>query len=212
MLGIGRGVFAYSDTPKDVLEIGQMDWAKCCATCSACVQLMRDGDKTGCVVRDGEVYSLRTDMTITARYVHTNLVAKDWERLARFYERAFGCVPVPPERDLSGQWLDDGVGIPNAHIRGIHLRLPGYGDEGPTLEVFQYEPMEKELPTAANRPGFGHIAFAVEDVESTREAVLAAGGGELGKVVSVKVAGAGRITFAYLTDPEGNIIEVQCWD
>lgn len=39
--------------------------------------------------------------------------------------------------------------------------------------------------------------------------MLAAGGGEVGKVVSNDVGGVGRITFAYLTDPEGNIIEVQ---
>jgi catechol 2,3-dioxygenase-like lactoylglutathione lyase family enzyme len=151
-------------------------------------------------------------MITNARYVHTNLVARDWKTLARFYEQVFGCTPVPPERDLSGQWLDDAVGIQDAHIRGIHLRLPGYGDEGPTLEVFQYKPAEEGLPAAANRPGFGHIAFSVDDVKATRDAVLAAGGGELGKIVSVEVAGAGNITFAYLTDPEGNIIEIQCWE
>jgi predicted enzyme related to lactoylglutathione lyase len=151
-------------------------------------------------------------MTMNARYVHTNLVARDWKRLARFYERVFGCAPVPPERDLSGQWLDDGVGIPDAHIRGVHLRLPGHGDEGPTLEMFQYEPAMEGFPAAANRPGFAHIAFSVDDVKATRDAVLAAGGGELGKIASVEVAGAGTITFAYLTDPEGNIIEVQRWE
>ena len=150
-------------------------------------------------------------MGINARFVHTNLVAKDWRRLARFYEQVLGCTPVLPERDLSGQWLDDAVGIPGARIRGIHLQLPGYEGEGPTLEIFQYTPKETRSTTAANRPGFGHIAFAVEDVEVARQAVLAAGGGELGKVVSVEVAGAGKITFAYLTDPEGNIIEVQRW-
>jgi predicted enzyme related to lactoylglutathione lyase len=150
-------------------------------------------------------------MTTNARFVHTNLVARDWKRLARFYEQVFGCTPVPPERDLSGQWLDEATGLSSAHIRGIHLRLPGYGDTGPTLEIFQYTPEMNPSTPAANRPGFGHIAFAVEDVEATRQAVLAASGGELGKVVSVEVASAGTITFAYLTDPEGNIIEVQRW-
>src|SRR5678815_5648625 len=29
------------------------------------------------------------------RYVHTNLIARDWRALARFYEDVFGCVPVP---------------------------------------------------------------------------------------------------------------------
>jgi len=36
-----------------------------------------------------------------------------------------------------------------------------------------------------------------------------AGGGAVREVVSVEVLGAGGIEFAYLTDPEGNIIEIQ---
>jgi 2,4-dienoyl-CoA reductase (NADPH2) len=56
VLGVGRGAFAYPDTPRDVIETGRMDPAKCCITCSACTQIMRDGGKTGCVVRDSEIY------------------------------------------------------------------------------------------------------------------------------------------------------------
>jgi predicted enzyme related to lactoylglutathione lyase len=93
----------------------------------------------------------------------------------------------------------------------MHLRLPGYGSEGPTLEIFQYNHQEERPKTAANRPGFAHVAFAVDDVEDAREAVLAAGGGTLGKLVSVEIAGAGKITLVYMTDPEGNIIELQKW-
>jgi len=150
-------------------------------------------------------------MTVNARYVHTNLIAQDWKRLAQFYERVFGCTPVPPERELAGQWLEDGTGVPGAEIRGIHLRLPGYGDAGPTLEVFQYNRQEQRPETAINCPGFAHIAFAVDDVEAAKEAVLAAGGGTVGQVVSLEVPGAGTVTFVYLTDPEGNILELQRW-
>jgi len=150
-------------------------------------------------------------MTINARYAHTNIVAEDWKKLAKFYEEVFGCTPVPPERDLSGQWLADCNAVPDASIRGIHLRLPGYGSEGPTLEIFEYNHLEERPKTAANRPGFAHIAFAVDDVEAAREAVLAGGGGTLGKLVSVEIAGAGQITLIYMTDPEGNIIELQKW-
>ena len=57
--------------------------------------------------------------------------------------------------------------------------------------------------------GLGHIAFAVEDVEAMKEAVIEAGGGTVGDVVKVKIPGVGVIEFAYLKDPEGNIIEVQ---
>jgi predicted enzyme related to lactoylglutathione lyase len=56
-----------------------------------------------------------------------------------------------------------------------------------------------------------HLAFAVDDVETARQAVLAAGGGAVGQTVTVTIAGKRGITFAYLTDPEGNIIEVQRW-
>jgi catechol 2,3-dioxygenase-like lactoylglutathione lyase family enzyme len=131
--------------------------------------------------------------------------------LARFYAQVLGCVPVPPERNLEGPWLEEGTGVPGARIRGIHLRLPGYGSEGPTLEIFQYSPHTEPQDTAINRPGLGHIAFAVDDVEAARDAVLAAGGDVVGQVVSLGVPGAGTVTFVYVSDPEGNIIELQCW-
>jgi catechol 2,3-dioxygenase-like lactoylglutathione lyase family enzyme len=143
------------------------------------------------------------------KYTHTNLVARDWRRLADFYVKVFGCTPVPPERNLSGEWLDKAVVMHGVHIRGVHLRLPGHGDAGPTLEVFQYdEETEAETP-ATNRPGYGHIAFAVDDVEATKEAVIAMGGGSVGEVVNVDLPGVGRLEFAYMHDPEGNIIEIQ---
>ena len=45
-------------------------------------------------------------MPIRAKYVHTNLIARDWKRLVRFYRDVFGCEPKGPERDLSAAWLD----------------------------------------------------------------------------------------------------------
>jgi predicted enzyme related to lactoylglutathione lyase len=153
----------------------------------------------------------RAAMPAQARYVHTNLIARDWRRLARFYEQVLGCSPVPPERHLCGPWLEQATGLAGAEIRGIHLRLPGHGDRGPTLEIFEYGPALDRIPAAVNRPGFAHIAFAVEDVPAARQAVLAAGGGEVGTLTTVNVPGAGNITFVYLTDPEGNILELQRW-
>ena len=150
-------------------------------------------------------------MTLDARFAHVNLIARDWRRLAEFYQHVFSCEPVPPERDLSGEWLDQATGVPNAHIRGMHLRLPGYGHTGPTLEVFQYDDELEHPAPAINRPGLGHTAFVMQDVQAAREAVLAAGGHDLGKLVTVEIPNAGAITFVYVTDPEGNIIELQHW-
>jgi len=152
-------------------------------------------------------------MSIQAEFAHINLIAQDWRKLAEFYQQVFGCVPVPPERNLSGQWLDEATCVPGAEIRGVHLRLPGAerGNAGPTLEVFQYNPLQARPQTAINRPGLGHIAFVVDDVQAARDAVIAAGGHDFGKVVSIEISGAGHITFVYVSDPEGNIIELQHW-
>jgi catechol 2,3-dioxygenase-like lactoylglutathione lyase family enzyme len=89
--------------------------------------------------------------------------------------------------------------------------LPGVGDEGPTLEIFQYSHSEGRPETKANREGFGHIAFEVDDVPNALREVLSHGGSAVGKVVSRDVPGVGLLTFVYVSDPEGNIIELQNW-
>jgi len=51
-------------------------------------------------------------------FAHINLIARDWKRLSTFYQEVFGCTPVLPERDLSGEWLDRATGLARAHISG----------------------------------------------------------------------------------------------
>jgi predicted enzyme related to lactoylglutathione lyase len=146
------------------------------------------------------------------RYAHTNLIARDWRVLARFYQDIFGCTLAPPERDISGPVLEAGTGLPGAHLRGVHLRLPGHGESGPTLEIYSYATMPQHPPPAVNRPGLAHLAFAVDDVVAARASVLAAGGTPVGDVVTTSVSTGAQVTWCYVTDPEGNIIELQAWD
>ena len=141
------------------------------------------------------------------RYVHTNLVARDWRRLATFYEDVFKCIRGP-ERELAGVWLERGTGVAGAQIQGIHLRLPGYGSDGPTLEIFQYELPIDAGTSLPDKLGFGHIAFHVDDVEGVSQRVIAAGGATVGSVETISLAGV-SITWSYVRDPEGNIIELQ---
>jgi len=148
---------------------------------------------------------------MVTKFTHTNLIAKDWKRLSSFYENVFGCKPVPPERDLSGGWLDKATGIDDSHIKGIHLRLPGYGDGGPTLEIFQYDSMPEHPVVNPNTPGFAHIAFLVDDVAATAQAVFRHGGAAVGESTVREVPGVGLLTFQYVSDPEGNIVEIQKW-
>ncbi|MEO0858086.1 MAG: VOC family protein [Bacteroidota bacterium] len=150
----------------------------------------------------------------SARFGHVNVVARDWRRLAAFYTSVFGCEFVPPERDYAGPDLAAGTTLPGARQRGVHLRLPGGGPDGPTLEIYTYDapPYDgaAELPTV-HQPGFGHIAFAVDDVRAARQAVLAAGGEAVGEVVESVASAGQRVTWCYCRDPEGNVVELQRW-
>ncbi|MBI2429669.1 MAG: VOC family protein [Ignavibacteriales bacterium] len=146
-----------------------------------------------------------------SKYVHTNIIARDWQALVKFYQEVFGCTPVPPERHYKGNDLERGTGVRGTELHGVHLRLPGYDENGPTLEIYSYTVQEKEIKRAVNRPGFAHIAFLVDDVQTSREVVLNAGGNAVGETVTLQTSTGAKVTWCYLTDPEGNIIELQSW-
>lgn len=144
-------------------------------------------------------------------YGHTNLVVRDWQAMRAFYVEVFGCEPVGPERDMSGPWLDACTGLRNARLRGQHLRLPGSDQDGPTLEIFEYDATVEQSDPTSDRLGYGHLAFRVDDVAAMLDAVIAAGGSRLGDVAETDVAGVGHLTVVYACDPEGNIVELQRW-
>lgn len=146
------------------------------------------------------------------RYAHTNLVARDWQALASFYQQVFSCRFQPPERNQSGDWLSIGTGVPRAALRGVHLLLPGHGDRGPTLEIYEYAESVPNEGRVANREGLGHLAFEVDSVEATAKQVLRHGGALAGAIVQRDVPGVGVLTFVYTRDPEGNLIELQSWE
>lgn len=149
---------------------------------------------------------------MTIKFVHTNIVSINWKGLADFYIKVFDCIPILPERNLSGIWLEKGIGVKQASLSGIHLKLPGYGKNGPTLEIFQYNQMLEKEESVANRKGFGHIAFHVDDVSSLVKRAISCGGNAIGEIIVTKIKEKGILTFAYLKDPEGNIIEIQNWN
>ncbi len=150
-------------------------------------------------------------MIPNAKYVHTNLIARDWRALSHFYQRVFGCLPVPPERDYAGPDLEAGTGVLRSAVKGVHLRLPGQGAKGPTLEIYSYSITADPVRPEVNRPGFAHIAFVVPDVRTAQQEVINEGGGTIGDIVTLETTTGARVTWCYVRDPEGNVIELQSW-
>lgn len=150
-------------------------------------------------------------MSLKIKYVHTNVVAKDWKKLADFYIKIFGCKVVPPIRNYKGKDLESAVNIKNVTLNGVHLRLPGYNKTGPTLEIFSYSPSLKKQKRKVNTPGITHIAFEVSNVEKLYKMVIDNGGKKVGKIITLKRSDGKKVTWCYVKDPEENMIELQKW-
>jgi len=118
---------------------------------------------------------------------------------------------INENRNLSGKWLDRLTGLNQAHIIGEHLLLPGYGEDHPTLEIFSYDILKENIPQEINRPGIAHIAFEVDDVDTTLSEIIKAGGSSVGELVTADYPNGLEAVFVYAKDPEGNILELQSW-
>jgi catechol 2,3-dioxygenase-like lactoylglutathione lyase family enzyme len=161
------------------------------------------------LLHDGWYEQTLTDMSV--RYAHTNIIAKDWEQLAEFYVEVFECEPVSTVRDHHGPQTDALVSMTHVRVRGRHLRVPGHGENGPTIEIFTYDQQLEPIGQEINRTGFAHLAFEVDDLPAKREQIKGWGGGDYGELVTIDIEGAGKLTLIYMTDPEGNIVELQQW-
>jgi NADPH-dependent glutamate synthase beta subunit-like oxidoreductase/2,4-dienoyl-CoA reductase-like NADH-dependent reductase (Old Yellow Enzyme family) len=56
LAGVGRMALAYPDFARELVERGALTPTKLCIACSSCTQIMRDGGRAGCAVRDHEIY------------------------------------------------------------------------------------------------------------------------------------------------------------
>ena len=145
------------------------------------------------------------------RFYHVGIVAADPLRLGRFYVEVFDCEDLGVRHDVSGAELAQGMGVPAAEIKGLDLRLPGFGEGGPILEIFSLADAARRRGEVA-QTGLMHIAFSVDDVHATLDRVVAEGGSRLGDIAQLRVDGVGVATMVYARDPEGNVIEIQRWD
>jgi catechol 2,3-dioxygenase-like lactoylglutathione lyase family enzyme len=133
-------------------------------------------------------------MTVIARSHHIGLSVADLDAQQHWYQEAFGLREVVEEFEL-----------PQPHVRTVVLRAPNglrvelIEREGSTALTFR-DPLE-----AALTQGYGHWALEVEDLDQAFASLSAAGAQSVSPPAPAVQPGA---RFAYVRDPEGNLLEL----
>jgi catechol 2,3-dioxygenase-like lactoylglutathione lyase family enzyme len=148
------------------------------------------------------------------RLDHVNLVVKDMPGMVRFYRDVLG-LKVTKEATITGPWIEDVTGLADVEADVVFLEMP----EGPAIELLCYRTPQGELPAklgCANTLGLRHLAFRVEGIDAMVEGMKSAGVRFLGEVQQVPAAQVDyadvRKRLVYFHDPEGNLLELCCYD
>ncbi len=137
---------------------------------------------------------------MTARLDHVGLAVADLGAAAAWYCDVFGLVPELSLRvdaiDLSIEMLIH----PAFGYRVELLHRPGTGAGGAGAAGKPANPAE-----AARREGFGHVAFAVADLDAAYDRAVARGARPVMPPCPAPEPG---VRMAFVADPEGNLIEL----
>jgi catechol 2,3-dioxygenase-like lactoylglutathione lyase family enzyme len=126
---------------------------------------------------------------------HAGLTVEDLDGAAEFYARAFGFEAEFP----FALGVDGTRGVMLRHADGARLELfsrPG-ADGGPQRG-------RTPIETIGFR-GFGHVALTAADLDAVFTRAVGAGAAER---VSPRPSPEPGIRFAFVADPEGNLIEL----
>jgi catechol 2,3-dioxygenase-like lactoylglutathione lyase family enzyme len=126
---------------------------------------------------------------------HTSLSVADLDMQRAWYQRALGLREVVEEFQLD-----------EPAVRTVVLQ----SSSGVRLELIERAGASRSRPytdplDAASTLGFGHWAISVRDLDTAFAAIVAAGGLAVWPPADAVQPGA---RFAYVKDPEGNLIEL----
>ena len=149
------------------------------------------------------------------RLDHVNLVVADLERAAHFYEHVFGW-RRGFSAHLEGDWIEQVSGLPGARAECLFLEAPNAEAGAARIELIRYDAppgATLELNARANTLGVRHIAFEVDDLESTiarvRELDLAVGAAV---EVPFRVGNLGAKRLVYFHDFDGVLVEAAAYE
>jgi catechol 2,3-dioxygenase-like lactoylglutathione lyase family enzyme len=142
---------------------------------------------------------------------HVNLVVAELEKMTSFYRDILG-FKVTKEVRISGDWIDEVVGLKEVVADVVYLDLPA----GPRLELIQYLSPLGKWPSGiseSNAMGLRHLAFKVNAIDEM-VARLRLGGMKFFSEVrtvptsQVQYGDGAKKRLVYFHDPEGNLLEL----
>ncbi len=143
---------------------------------------------------------------------HAGVVVADLAVSKAFYTDVLGLSPAQ-EFQIEDEQLSRGLGVPGARLDVIFWAVPGTAT---TIEMVRYlAPGDAAIAPGraaaaggaeppAFRPGYGHIAFTVADIDAAHAELARRGA----RFISGPVTVPGGIRFCFLRDPDGNIVEI----
>lgn len=110
------------------------------------------------------------------KFIHVNIICADWEKLCGFYRDTFACVNVGKIKNHQGDYKEKVIGVPEVHVVGQHVLLPGFAKDYPTLEIFTYSVKGRKQPCDEKSLGINCLGFVCEDLEAAASKLVANGG------------------------------------
>lgn len=136
---------------------------------------------------------------------HVSVTCADLERSLAFYHGVLG-IPVRARGELAGREIDAVLGVENVDGAFADLEL----GEGRTLELLQYRtPHGAPLEIEVHRPGAGHLALRVDDVDALARRLEHAGFAP-GRAVTLDEPRSSwhGARILYVQDPDGAVVEL----
>ena len=136
---------------------------------------------------------------------HVAMVVNDLEVMLDFYTSILG-FKLERSVDIESREFREGIDIQDARAKIAHLEIP-HSDV--RLEMFEFAEKRHSPDThsAADLPGYRHIAFIVDDIEKSCAHLKEQGLEFSSEPITLTEPGE-DLRFVYFKDPEGNIIEL----
>ncbi len=134
---------------------------------------------------------------------HINIVVEDLEKAKNFFT-TIGFT-LEHEDDLEGEWISKIVRLPKVRARYAKLVLPGDTCRLELVTYYSPEMQSETLANQANRLGYRHIAFRVEDISSVVAKLQVM---DVEFFSDVHVYEPTNKKLVYLLGPEGILLEL----